>query len=112
MATHREKYLKKMGFADLPYNLKELSIISRIPEYILQDVYSRGIGAWKTNPQSVRLKNTFEKNPNLSKFPRSSRLSKEQWAYARVYSFLNGGKTRYTADKDLWELYKKSKKEN
>jgi hypothetical protein len=34
-------------------------------------------------------------------------MGKEQWGVARVYSFVMGGKTRSTADKDLWEKHKK-----
>jgi hypothetical protein len=33
------------------------------------------------------------------------------WSRARVYSFVTGGKTRSTADKDLWEKYKAKKKD-
>lgn len=63
---------------------------SGIAYSILKAVYDRGIGAYKTNPQSVR--------PNVK--------SKEQWAFARVNSFISGGKTRTTADKDLWDKHK------
>ena len=70
----------------------------------------RGIGAWKTNISSVRLKKDFSKNPNVKKYPRSARLTKEQWAFARIYSFVMGGKTQKTADKDLWDKHLKSKK--
>jgi hypothetical protein len=31
----------------------------------------------------------------------------QQWAFARVNSFITGGKTRTTADKDLWAKTKK-----
>jgi len=53
----------------------------------LQEVYNRGIGAYKTNPTSVRMKGTFKKGVAA---PMSMKLSKEQWAMARVYSFLDG----------------------
>ena len=29
-----------------------------------------------------------------------------QWAYARVNSFITGGKTRTTGDADLWKKHK------
>lgn len=103
--THRIRYLRKHRLdPNVSYNLNDLSKISGVSKKILQEVFNRGIGAWKTNPSSVRIKGIFSKNPNMKTFPRSKRLSKEQWAYARVYSFLNGGKTRFTADKDLWSL--------
>lgn len=90
MSTNRLRYFKKMGLEERPYSLKELSSISRTPLSILQQVYNRGIGAYKTNPLSVRLKTPpFQKNV---KAPMSAKLSKEQWAMARVYSFLNGSK--------------------
>jgi len=54
---------------------------------MLQAVYDRGIGAYKTNPSSVR--------PNVS--------SPEQWAMARVNSFLRivSGSKSVNHDKDL-----------
>ena len=72
---------------DRPYSLKELSKISYVPIKILQEVYNRGIGAYKTQPQSVRLKGSYVKGV---KAPMKAKLSKEQWAMARVYSFLDG----------------------
>jgi hypothetical protein len=44
---------------------------------MLQAVYDRGIGAYKTNPSSVR--------PNVT--------GKEQWAFARVNGFLSAVRT-------------------
>jgi hypothetical protein len=41
------------------------------------------------------MKGTFKKNVEA---PMSQKLSKEQWAMARVYSFLNGSKRH---DQDL-----------
>ncbi len=61
---------------------------------ILDDVYYRGMGAFKTNPSSVR----------------KSVTSPQQWAMARVYSFVVGGKTQKTADADLWKKHLKAKK--
>jgi hypothetical protein len=75
-----------MGLQDRSYSLNELSYVSGIKKPILQEVYNRGIGAYRTNPESVRIKGTFKKGPA----PMSQKLSKEQWAMARVYSFLNG----------------------
>jgi hypothetical protein len=99
-ATHRIQYLKKVGLDPKEsYSLKELAKVSKVPQSILQEVYNRGIGAYKGNITSVRLKD-FTKNPNPS-IPASQRLSKEQWAMARVYSFLNKGTTYRTTDKDL-----------
>lgn len=104
MSTHKQMYLKKMGKdTSESYSLVQLSAMSGIKKSILQEVFNRGIGAWKNNLSSVRIKGTFDKNPNTKKFPVKARLGKEQWAYARVYSFLNKGTTYRTADSDLAE---------
>ncbi len=73
---------------------KDISKLTGISMSILDSVYDRGMGAYRTNPSSVR--------PSVK--------SPQQWAMARVYSFAVGGTTRRTADKDLWEKHKKSKK--
>ena len=99
--SHRLRFLRKFELDPKEsYSLSQLSVISRVPVDILQEVYNRGIGAHKTNITSVRLKKDFSKNPNPA-IPASARLSPEQWAFARVYSFLNRGKTYKTADADL-----------
>jgi len=61
---------------------------------MLQDVYDRGVGAYRTNPQSVR--------PNVN--------SPEQWAMARVNSFLSAarGSKKIEHDKDIHDKIKKS----
>ena len=86
--TRRESFLKKKGLSpDKSYSLKELSKVSGHPVSTLQLVYNRGVGAYKNNPESVRMKGSFEKDVDA---PMSMKLSKEQWAMARVYSFLDG----------------------
>lgn len=100
--THKQNVLKRLGLpADTELNIDKIHELTGIPNEILQEVYNRGVGAWRTNISSVRLKKDFSKNPDIKKFPRSARLTKEQWGYARVYSFLDGGKTWTTADRDL-----------
>jgi hypothetical protein len=85
--THRENFLKKYKLKDKGYSLAQLAKISGEPLSILQEVYNRGIGAYKTNPTSVRMKGSFVKGVNA---PMSQKLSKEMWARARVYSYLDG----------------------
>lgn len=85
--THKEHILKKYGLEDTGHSIKELAKVSGFSVGTLQEVYNRGIGAYKTNPLSVRMKGTFVKGVLA---PRSMKLSKEQWAMARVYSFLDG----------------------
>lgn len=102
MNTHRENVLRKYGLpTNTSLSLASLSKLSNIPYKYLLEIYKRGIGAWKTNISSVRIKDTFEKNPDIIKYPRETRLTKENWGYARVYSFLDKGKTYYTADADI-----------
>jgi hypothetical protein len=85
--THRESFLKKKNLPDKSYSLKELAKIAGVPIHVLQMVYNRGIGAYKTNPESVRMLGSYKKGVDA---PMSMKLSKEQWAMARVYSFLDG----------------------
>lgn len=56
---------------------------------ILKQVYNRGMAAWKGSHRPG--------------------TTPQQWAMARINSFATGGKTRHTADADLW---KKVRKEN
>jgi hypothetical protein len=93
--TQRMRVLKKYGLEDKPYSITELAKITGVPRKTLQEVYNRGIGAYKTSPTSVRMKRSFKKNVDA---PMSQKLSKEQWAFSRVYSFLAGNKKH---DNDL-----------
>ena len=107
MSTWKEKYNKKYGFpASASHSLADISKTTGISKSILQQVYNRGTGAWNTNIASVRVAATGRKDPGA---PRSVKMGKQQWSYARVYSFVMGGKTQKTADKDLWEKHLMSK---
>jgi hypothetical protein len=86
MHTHRHRFLMKNKLEDKSYSLTELAKISGYSKKILQEVYNRGIGAYKTQPSSVRMKGTYKKGVAA---PMSMKLSKENWAFARVYSFLD-----------------------
>jgi hypothetical protein len=104
--THRENFLKKHGLpADTSLSIGEISKLTDIPVNALREIFNRGIGAWKSSIESVRLKKDFSKNPDTSKYPRSARLGKEMWAMARIYSFIQKGKTFKTADKDIATKY-------
>lgn len=103
MLTHRQRFLRAHGLPDsMSLSLGQISRLSGVPKDALQEVYNRGIGAWKSNPESVRLKGSFKKDPSA---PRSMKLTKEQWAMARVYSFVDKGKTYKTADADIVKEY-------
>jgi hypothetical protein len=107
MPTNKEAFLKMFDLPkDTSLSLEEIAELSNIPIDALQEVYNRGVGAWKGNIASVRLKKDFSKNPNTRKYPRSARLTKEQWAIARVYAFVMGTKKVYGgADKDIAQKY-------
>ena len=104
MRTNREEFLFTFGLPKLTsLSLPEIAELSQIPIKALREVYNRGVGAWKTNITSVRMKGTFEKGVNA---PRSKKLSKEQWAMGRIYAFVMGTpKVFGKADKDIAEKY-------
>lgn len=93
--TNRDKFNKKYNKPKgTSHSRSDISKLTGIPTSILTDVYKRGIGAYRTNPSSVR--------PSVS--------SKEQWAMGRVYSFvMKQSGTWGRADKDLAEKVKKRK---
>jgi hypothetical protein len=98
MRTHREKVLTRLGLdVNKSYSLSALAKATGTPRSILQEVYNRGIGAYNTNPTSVRLKRSFIKNVSA---PMSQKLSKQQWAMARTYSYLDHNPKH---DQDLHE---------
>lgn len=84
--TYKNKFNKKYGFdKNESHSLSKISKLSGIKLSALQKIYNKGIGAYKTNPQSVR--------PNVK--------SKEQWAMARVYSAIMGGKASIIDKKEI-----------
>lgn len=97
--THKQRFNKKYGFPlNQSHSLMEVSKLTGIKPTILQQVYNRGIGAWKTNIRSVRMKDGTK---NYKVTNRKKKMTKEQWASSRTYSFVMKGKTYYTADSDL-----------
>lgn len=75
--TYKNKFNAKYGFEkDASHSLAEIAKITNYQLKHLQMIYNKGVGAFKTNPKSVR--------PQVK--------SKEQWAIARVYSAVMGGK--------------------
>jgi len=72
-------------------SLKEISELSKMPLKALQEVFDKGVGAYHTNPTSVR---PMVKSP-------------EQWAFARVYAFVMKRPSVYgKADKHIADKYK------
>ena len=75
--SYKDKYNKKYSYdKGTSHSLKEISKDTGVSLKGIQQIYNKGIGAFKTNPQSVR--------PSVK--------SAEQWAYGRVYSSVMGGK--------------------
>ena len=80
----KTKEMQNEGAADK--SLAKKSEASGISVGILKQVYKRGVAAWRTGHRPG--------------------TTPEQWGHARVNSFISGGKTRTTADKDLWAKHK------
>jgi predicted ABC-type ATPase len=84
--TYKDKYNKKYNYdKNTSHDLEEISKDTGVSLKGLQQIYNKGIGAYKTNPSSVR--------PNVN--------SKEQWAMARVYSAVMGGKASNVDSNEL-----------
>lgn len=110
MATNREKFLKKHDLPmDTHLSLIDISKKANMPLNALRKVFERGIGASKTNLQSVRLKPGTKYGPAFKKnvdAPASAKLSPEQWGYGRTYAFvMKTPKVFYGADKDIAVMY-------
>jgi len=74
--TYKNRFNKKYGFEpDQPHSLSEISKITGYKKSGLETIFNKGIGAFKTNPASVR--------PQVK--------SPEQWGYGRIYSAVMGG---------------------
>ena len=102
--TNRTDFLKKHNLPkDTSLSLMEISKLSGMPFSALKMVYNKGLGAYHTNPTSVRVQGTFKKNPNV---PLSKKLSPQQWAFARVFAFvMKTPKVFYGADRHISEMY-------
>jgi hypothetical protein len=77
MTTYKQKFNNKYGFSkNESHSIAEISKLTGYKKSGLDIIFNKGIGAFKTNPSSVR--------PQVK--------SPEQWAAARVYSAVMGGK--------------------
>jgi hypothetical protein len=84
--TYRNKYNKKYGYdKNESHDLKEIAKDTKVSKKGLQQIYNKGVGAYNTNPQSVR--------PTVK--------SEEQWGMGRVYSAVMGGKAAKIDSKEL-----------
>jgi len=105
MTTNKQKFNKKYGFKlDEGHSKAEISKLTGIPKSILDQVYDRGVGARKSNPESVRSASSGKKIGGKSL---RGKMSAEQWAMGRVYAFvMKSPGTWGKADKDLAEKVK------
>ena len=105
MSSNKQKFNKKYGQPlNKPNSKKDISKKTGIPMSILDQVYDRGLGAYKSNPQSVRNVKGVKGGPG-------KKMSAGGWAMARVYSFsVKAPGTWGKADKDLADKVRKLKK--
>lgn len=110
MPTNREAFLRKHNLPrDTSLSLKEVAQLSGMPMSALRLVYNKGLGAYASNPLSVRLKpdtkygRAYQKNVQA---PASAKLSAEQWGMGRVYAFvMKSPKVFHKADRHIAEMY-------
>ena len=107
MTTWKEKYNKKYNYdKDQSHSLEDISKKTGIKLSILQEVYNRGVGAYKTSPKSVRSKDGKKREGG---FPKSQRMSKEQWGISRIYGFVGRNRKQIAEGSPDRDLYLKSK---
>ena len=91
--TYKNKFNRKYGQSkDKSNSLADIAKLTGRTKASLQAIYNKGIGAFKTAGPS---------RPNMTK---------ERWAYARVYSSIMGGKAAKVDAKELKAGKKKPKK--
>jgi len=95
MPTYKQQYNKKYGFKlSEGHTLKEISDKTGYTLQGLKTIYKKGMGAFNTNPQSVR---KHIKTP-------------EAWGMSRVYASINPKSKSYQIDKSHLKLKKKKEK--
>lgn len=103
--TNRTAFLKRHGLSsDTSLSLNEVASYAGMPVAALRKVYQKGLGAYHTNPESVRVTGTFKKDASA---PLSRKLSPQQWAMARVFAFvMKTAKVFHGADKHIAEEFR------
>jgi hypothetical protein len=82
--TYKQKFNKKYGFnKNDSHSIKKISKLTKYKKEGLETIFNKGVGAYHTNPESVR--------------PRVH--SPEQWAMARVYASINPSSKASKVDK-------------
>jgi len=87
-SSYTQQFHKKYG-KDVK-SLPQIAKATGFPLSCLKQVYNRGMAAWRTGHRPG--------------------ASQQGWAFARVHSFVTGGKTSKTADKKLYEQCKSRKR--
>lgn len=107
VVTNKEKYNAKYGFAKgTSHSKKDISKKTGIPIRFLDKIFDRGLAARRNNPESVRRASDGKKVGGKSL---KGKMSGQQWAMARIYSFVMKGPTWKTADKDIADEVRKLK---
>ena len=104
----RDRYNTKYGFPKgTSHSKRDISKTTGIPMSILNEVYDRGLGARRSNPESVRRVSDGKKTgTNTLK----GKYSGPAWGQSRIFSFVMKQKGTWSgADKDLSEKVKKLK---
>lgn len=84
VVTYKNKFNKKYGFPkDEPHSIADIARITGYKKSGLQTIFNKGVGAFKSG--GVR--------PSVK--------SPEQWAQARIYSAVMGGKAAKIDSKQL-----------
>jgi len=84
--TYKNKFNKKYGFPkDASHSVAEIARITGYQKSGLETIIDKGIGAYYSNPQSVR--------PSVT--------SPQEWSRARLYSAVTGGKAAKVDAKHL-----------
>lgn len=105
--TNRQKFLKKYKLEDKSYSISDIAKITGFKKSILEKVKSRGAGARKSNPESVRSASRPGTKPGGKSL--AGKMSANQWGMARVYGFVMRNPKQVNKgqpDHDLWLIRK------
>jgi len=82
--TYKQKFNAKYGFPkDQSHSITEIAKLTGYKKQGLETIYNKGIGAYFSNPQSVR--------PHIK--------SPEEWGMARLYASITNGSKSSKIDK-------------